>query len=169
MAVAVKVGAIIRRGAGMINAETMKLLIQHEGRVQEIVAEIDARTAVFREQAEAASKKLAALEVQEKDVIAREVELTESKARLAAEEQAWEEQHTSDMEALSRRSREIVVKAGVADERERLLDDHDKKVADSKAEIERFTTRLNEAVAEGRLATNESEEEHDHGSRSRRS
>ena len=44
-----RIGAIIRRGAATIDPATMRVLVENEDRVQEIINEIDTRAASFRE------------------------------------------------------------------------------------------------------------------------
>ncbi len=114
MATQVKVGAIIRRGAATISSETMRVLVENESKVEEITAEIDKRAAMFREQEAFAIKKLGDLEKAGADLATREAKLVDDRAALEAERKAAAEVHRSNMEALSRRTKEVAEWLGVS-------------------------------------------------------
>lgn len=134
MAPRVKIGAMIIRGAAKESAETMRVLVENEGRVAEIVAEIDARSDVFREMQRAAQVASDALDAERIKLAEREVPLVEGLAKLATDITAADEKHASDMAALGRRTKEVT-------EREQRADDRDTAQDARSTEIER--TALN--------------------------
>ena len=142
MAGQIKVGAIIRRGAATISSETMRVLVENESKVQEICAEIDARSAVFREQAEFAQGKLAALEKASGELAAREAKLVDDMGTLDAQRGAAAKLHASNMEALSRRTREVMEREAAADARDNALNDREASLDRAKAKFRELTDGL---------------------------
>ena len=138
----IKVGAMIRRGAAIINAETMRVLVENESKVQEICAEIDARSAVFRSQEQATQAAAVKLETTERDLAVREAKLVDERAALEANATEAANQHRSDMEVLSRRTNEVVEREGKADARDAALNAREASLDQAKAKFRELTDGL---------------------------
>lgn len=127
----VKVGAMIRRGAAKTSAETMKFLVENEDKAQAICDEIDARAAVFQEQEKSAGARVDAAEKAETVVAKAAAAVTQDRANLDKAIDAAAAKRLADMDALSRRTREVVAQetaaqghAAALDARERDIKDH---------------------------------------------
>ena len=82
-----------------------------------------------------------------------EAALAEGEAALVAGRADAAEKHASDMEALGRRTKEVLEKEGVQAEREARLVAERAAVSTVEAEIVRFRKRLDEAIGEFRIGT----------------
>lgn len=107
MATQIRPGAIIRRGAATIAPETMKFLVEHEDEVAKIVADIDARSEVFRELERTTGAASTELATATRDLAERETKLVDDLAAFETERAATAKQHLGDHEALKRRTIEV--------------------------------------------------------------
>lgn len=146
MATQIKPGAIIRRGAASIPPEVLRVLVENEDRVKEICDEIDARSDVFRALEQSTATKSAALEAATADLAEREAKLVEDVATLKSDRESADANHTSDMGALSRRTREVEGREKAAGERDTALDARELAIEDHGRSRETEMTAREEAV-----------------------
>ena len=137
-----KVGAIIRRGAGTISSETMRILVENDIKVQQIVGEIDKRADVFRELEKHTRTEFIALENAKAELAEGEAELAGRLAAVEDENAAAAEKHSADVEALSRRTREVMDREAAADGRANALDDREATIGRGWAEFTTLVERL---------------------------
>ncbi len=83
-----RIGAIIRRGAATIDPATMRILVENEDKVQEIINDIDTRAASFRELEASTNAGSVALEKAQGELVERETALAEGLAKLEADRDA---------------------------------------------------------------------------------
>ena len=140
-----KIGALIRRGAEAIPPETMRFLVENESRVEEICAEIDRRATVFRDLAKNTEAGSIALEKARAVVAEREAVLAEAQAALEADRRAAvaaAARYSTNMDALGRRTTEVMEREDAADERDSALDDREATINRRRAEFIALTERL---------------------------
>ena len=117
MATAVKTGVILRRGASNMPAKDLKALLDNDGEAERIITEIDARRDVYLEAERAAVAAQKKVEASEEALAKHEADLDEGLAALEADRADADRKHQADMDALGRRSREVIEKEKViADE-----------------------------------------------------
>lgn len=148
-------GAILRRGADKLTAAELKVLMDSPEQVDRIIQDINARRDVFFKTEAAATAALKNLEAAQSTLAEGEATLAEGEVALSKARTEAAEKHASDMEALGRRTREVVENEGASDERAAGLATERAAVASIEAEIVRFRTRLDEAVSEFHSETEE--------------
>lgn len=155
-----KAGAILRRGTTGLRPDQLKDLYDNADKVKAILDEIEARRALFIEAERDAMERINEAEKVEAELAKREGVLVVEKAALEAATAEAEIKHKADMDALGRRTREVVAKEAAMDERATTLERWAAEIVETETDIQSFTSRLNEAVAKGRLATDKSQREH---------
>ena len=121
MATKVSPGRIMRRGTDGLTPAQLKDLLDNAGKVEEILGAIGAKRDLFIEVEQKATKRLREVEKLEADLAEREAKLTDDYAALDDLNKKADLQHKSDMEALSRRTREVMDKERAAVERDTAL------------------------------------------------
>ena len=155
-----KAGAILRRGTTGLRPDQLKDLLDNADKVKAILDEFEARRAVFIETERGAMARLDEADKAEAGLAKREGVLVVELSALEAATAEAEKKHKADMEALGRRTREVVAKEAAMDERATTLERWAAEIVETETDIASFTSRLNEAVAKGRLATDKSQREH---------
>lgn len=122
MAVQVKAGKILRRGTDGLSPAQLKELLDNPDKVQAIIDDIEARRAVFLETEAATKARLAELEKTEADLSDRADAVVRARTALEEDTKAAAVLHRGDMDALGRRTREVIAKEGASVERTAALD-----------------------------------------------
>lgn len=130
MATQVRAGVVLRRGAAKLTAGELKWLMDNEGEVERVIKDIDERRAVYQEAEQAAQARVDEAAKAEVAVAAREDVLARNLADLGKENAEAAAKHTDDMDALGRRTREVVDKETAATARMEALDAREREIKD---------------------------------------
>ncbi len=143
MGAQIKAGALLRRGTDNLTAAQLSHLLEHPAEVAKITEDIDKRTVIYKAQEKAALEAIAKLAKVEARIETDQAKLAKDQATLESDREAADAKHKSDMEALGRRTREVMAREKAAEECDAELDARSK-------EIER-TGLASEEEARGRL------------------
>ena len=114
MATQVRAGVVLRRGAAKLTASELKWLMDNEGEVERVIKDIDDRRALYQKAEQAAQARVAEAEKAEAGLTEHEVKLLNAREVIEAETAEDLKRHQSDMDALSRRTLEVVDKETAA-------------------------------------------------------
>ncbi len=117
----IKTGVILRRGTDGLTPAHLQHLLDNADKVQAITDEIEKRRAVFVKTEAAAMARVSEAEKAEVSVAARDDAVVKDRADLEAETAEAEKKHQAAMDALGRRTREVVAKETAAQERAEAL------------------------------------------------
>ena len=130
MALKVSAGTILRRGMTGLTPPQQVFLLENADRVQAIIDEIEARRAVFLETEAATEARVSAVAKAEADLATREAAVVTDRADLDAATAEQANKRQADMEALGRRTREVVDKEAASSARTTALDEREQRIED---------------------------------------
>ena len=122
MATQITAGKILRRGVESLGNDAMVYLLKNKEQVQRINDDFDDRRTALIEQHTATQAEIAKLEEKETGLVAAQASLDETKESIKADRDAADAEHNSAMDALTRRTREVVAQETAAQERDEALD-----------------------------------------------
>lgn len=121
-------GAILRRGADRLTAAELSRLMDNPEEVDRIIKDINARREVYLKTESDAKAELERLEGTQKALAEGEAALAEGEAALVSGRAEAAEKHASDMEALGRRTKEVLEKESAQAERKTEVDIREQEV-----------------------------------------
>ena len=143
-------GRILRRGMDGLTPSQFKYLLDNAEKVDEIIADINARRDVYLETVKMATARVEAAEKAEAALAESKALLVKSQADLDTATAEAAAKHQGDIDALTRRTREVVGKEAACEERTTALDAREQEIED--------TGRAHEEEHRGRLEALEAQE-----------
>ena len=154
----IRVGRVIRSGAGNIPAETMKALVENETQVKKIVEEIDDRIEVYFKEQKVVFEGASANKEQKKVLEAQATKLAEDATQQTDNLMAANKRLAADQEEVAHRVRNVTEREAAAKERDAALDAREQENKDRDIQREQELRGREGEVGAGEAALEEREE-----------